>query len=726
MFKKVVKKMCFVGLGVAAGLIFMIGIMLPEEVQAGFEQELAQSSGETMITEGCFFDDSEGKLRITEEFDWNKIIRPSGDMDWDWINSLKTESVITAEIDLTGTIIFLENESEYEKDFGHCICFRDFINLETIHFTGNIDTRMKISLYRMFGGCSKLKSCDFSGFSGANVVDMNGMFSGCSSLTSLDLRGFNTSYVTDMASMFRGCISLKNIDLRGFDTSSVTDMGGMFWNCSSLITLDLESFDTSNVQYMGSMFRCCSSLTSLDLRNFNTSNVQHMGAMFSDCSSLMSLDLSNFDTSNVWKMSDMFSGCSSLTSLDLSNFDTSNVVDLVNEDGSIESLGMSQMFEGCSSLRSLDLSSFDTSNMQYMIDMFEDCSSLISLNLSSFNTTNMITMSQMFSGCSSLIRLDLSNFDTSNVVSMYCMFRDCSSLKSIDLSSFDTSNVRSMLLMFDGCSSLTSLNLSNFNTSNVTSMGGMFQKCNSLKQLDISNFDFGKTEIDSDSILYLFLRMDSIEQIKVPANLPYAIDLPYSLTLPDTTESYWTDTSGKECIEIQPGLSTPMTYYRKLRIAPGNTTTQQSQKTPLAKGKTFTDSKTKYKYKVTGSYAERPTAAFAGTAKKSKKITIPPTVTYQGVIYQVTSVWTKALKNNTKVTSLTIGNNISRIEKNAFAGCRNLKKITIKSEGLSFVGKNALKGIHKKCRIKVPSSKLKEYQKLFQKKGQKSTVKIRK
>lgn len=150
-----------------------------------------------------------------------------------------------------------------------------------------------------------------------------------------------------------------------------------------------------------------------------------------------------------------------------------------------------------------------------------------------------------------------------------------------------------------------------------------------------------------------------------------------------------------------------------------------NQKTvPLAKGKTFTDSKTKYRFKVTSPSAAKPTAAFAGTVKKEKKVTIPPSVTYQGITYQVTSVSAKALKGNTKITSLVVGKNITKIEKNAFEGCKNLNSITVKSKKLRSVGKNALKGIHKKCRIKVPSAKLKTYKKLFKKKGQKSSVKI--
>lgn len=66
------------------------------------------------------------------------------------------------------------------------------------------------------------------------------------------------------------------------------------------------------------------------------------------------------------------------------------------------------------------------------------------------------------------------------------------------------------------------------------------------------------------------------------------------------------------------------------------------------------------------------------------------------------------------------------IGKAAFKDCKNLKNITVKSTKLKTVKANALKGINKKATIKVPAKKLKNYQKLFRKKGQSSSVKIKK
>ncbi|MDD6069579.1 MAG: leucine-rich repeat protein [Clostridiales bacterium] len=73
-----------------------------------------------------------------------------------------------------------------------------------------------------------------------------------------------------------------------------------------------------------------------------------------------------------------------------------------------------------------------------------------------------------------------------------------------------------------------------------------------------------------------------------------------------------------------------------------------------------------------------------------------------------------------------MGKNVKSIGKEAFSGCSSLKNITNKSKSLKSVGKNALKGIHKKAVIKVPSSKYSAYKKLLKGKGQKNSVKIKK
>ena len=128
-----------------------------------------------------------------------------------------------------------------------------------------------------------------------------------------------------------------------------------------------------------------------------------------------------------------------------------------------------------------------------------------------------------------------------------------------------------------------------------------------------------------------------------------------------------------------------------------------------------------YKYKITSSKE----VSFAGIkSAKTKKVVIPKTVKIGGKTFKVTSVAKKALYKKTKVTSVTIGANVKTIGASAFAGCKKLSTITIKSNVLKSAGKNAFKGIKATAKIKVPSKKLKAYKKVLKNKGQGRKVKI--
>ena len=101
--------------------------------------------------------------------------------------------------------------------------------------------------------------------------------------------------------------------------------------------------------------------------------------------------------------------------------------------------------------------------------------------------------------------------------------------------------------------------------------------------------------------------------------------------------------------------------------------------------------------------------------KKAKKVTIPATVTIDGITYKVTDIAPNAFKGCKKLKKITIGAGVTTIGKKAFTGCKHLKNIIIKSKKLKKIGKNAFKGINKTAKIKVPKNKLKAYKKLFKK-----------
>lgn len=135
----------------------------------------------------------------------------------------------------------------------------------------------------------------------------------------------------------------------------------------------------------------------------------------------------------------------------------------------------------------------------------------------------------------------------------------------------------------------------------------------------------------------------------------------------------------------------------------------------------------KIKYRVTSDTSGGGTVAVYGVSdKNAKSYTIQNSVTIDGYTYKVTEISSKAFANCKKATGIVLGTNIKSIGKEAFMNCKKLKTLTIKSKKLKTVGKNALKGIYSKATIKVPSSSLSKYKKLFKGKGQKTSVKIKK
>lgn len=135
--------------------------------------------------------------------------------------------------------------------------------------------------------------------------------------------------------------------------------------------------------------------------------------------------------------------------------------------------------------------------------------------------------------------------------------------------------------------------------------------------------------------------------------------------------------------------------------------------------------------------------------KKKATCIIPETIQINGETYRVIGIGAKAFYNNkrlvsvvipdtvtqignnafagcTKLKTVTIGKGIRIIEKNAFKNCKSLKSLTIKGTKLRAIGKAALKGIHAKCKIKVPAKKQVRYKMLLKGKGQKVSVKVTK
>lgn len=181
-----------------------------------------------------------------------------------------------------------------------------------------------------------------------------------------------------------------------------------------------------------------------------------------------------------------------------------------------------------------------------------------------------------------------------------------------------------------------------------------------------------------------------------------------------------------------------------------------------------------YQYKITNENTTgKGTVSVQGLAKKKSvtSVTVPKTIKNNGIVYKVTAVGSKAFYKNNKIKTVNIGNNVTLIGKNAFSQCSKLTKVIlgnkvttisdygfskcknlqtvsigtglkklgngvfsdnaklkslmITSKKLVTVGKSNLKNV-RNLKIKVPSSKVKSYKRLFSAQGQKKNVVVTK
>lgn len=138
-----------------------------------------------------------------------------------------------------------------------------------------------------------------------------------------------------------------------------------------------------------------------------------------------------------------------------------------------------------------------------------------------------------------------------------------------------------------------------------------------------------------------------------------------------------------------------------------------------AKGDTITASDTQYIVTKAGTKKAAGTVAFASPKTGVKKITIPATITVNGIKYKVTSISAEAFSGNKTVTKVTIGKNVKTIGKKAFFNCESLTEIKINTKKLtkSSVKADAFKGVNSKCTVSVPSAKKTAYTTILQKTG---------
>lgn len=553
--------------------------------------------------------------------------------------------------------------------------------------------------------------------------------------------------ITRTANMFSGCSNMVSVDLSSLDTSNVEDMSFMFTGCSSLTSVDVSGFDISSVSNMGFMFDGCSSLESLDISGFkfNKNNYYSMDTVLYECSGLKTFtvpadlpeDISLPGTSVIY-------GKDSETYIENSNF---YWVDSNGNECTVaaKNLSTSMIYSKIEKTSTDSKDSTEKEEETNQQDVPQQQEGKQQQDAQTINDTNIlysgvdgaltwtidktglltVTGSGDYKGSipqwagkdyrkkitSAIVKVDKITKTTN-------MFWYCTNMISVDVSGLDTRSVTDMSYMFARCEKLTTIDVSGFNTYGVNDYGGMFGYCKSLAFIDISSFYFKPDSIISS----LFLNCDNLISIKMPkvSNV--------TSFLPKYSQYYWRNTSsGCECEEVIRNSSKSITYTRV-------------KKTAIKKGHKYED----YwgRYKVTN--ASKRTVEYMGmssaiSANKNDIVYIFETVSIRGKSYKITSIAKKAMRNNTKITGVNIGGNVSVIGDSAFEGCKkleaiiignkvrkigkksfykckNLDEIYIASTCLNSIGSKAFKKINKKYRLygAKKSKKFKsKYKKLF-------------
>jgi hypothetical protein len=121
-------------------------------------------------------------------------------------------------------------------------------------------------------------------------------------------------------------------------------------------------------------------------------------------------------------------------------------------------------------------------------------------------------------------------------------------------------------------------------------------------------------------------------------------------------------------------------------------------------GSTIKDSKSKASYVVISDKKTNPTVKYVkSNNKNAKSVTVPASIKVGNVIYRVTEVGAKALKNNRKVKKVTLGKNVKKIDDEAFAGCIVLTNISLNAN-LTTIGEKAFNGCTALKSLSLPAN----------------------
>ena len=214
---------------------------------------------------------------------------------------------------------------------------------------------------------------------------------------------------------------------------------------------------------------------------------------------------------------------------------------------------------------------------------------------------------------------------------------------------------------------------------------------------------------------------------------------PSAMPTPSASGTPTASPSASNAPTQNPTVSSAPTGNLSASAAPGTTAqpgeTGQPQKPeettapeakPAEKGEKLRD-KNGAGYIVTKADSKNPEVAYQKAAATKGTVVVPDTVVVDGTTYKVTSIEKKAFGTGKKIKTIILGKNVKYIKKDAFADCKTLRKIIVKTKKLTkkTVAKKAFRGVRKNVRIVVPKKKKQAYRKLFYQRGLNKKVKIR-
>ena len=471
-------------------------------------------------------------------------------------------------------------------------------------------------------------------------------FSGCTKLTSIVIPNSVTSIGS---SAFSGCSGLTSVTIG----NSVTSIGNeAFWGCSGLTSITIPNSVTS---IGSSAFFSCSGLTSVEIPNSVTS----IGSFaFHGCSGLTSVEIPNSVTSIG---NSAFYGCSNLkTVINLSNLTLSKG----SSDYGYVAYYADKVINGAV----VDNFVFFTIDGKHTLVAYLGNATEITLP-DNYNGENYVIGNDAFKGCSGLTSIEIPNSVTSIGNSA---FYGCSGLTSIEIPNSVTSIGDSA---FEGCSSLASIVIPN----SVTNIGnGAFEGCNNIKFLEINTSSVGTMFRDMKSLRKLVIGND-VENI--PDNAFNGCSNLSSVTVGSKIKeikSY----SFNGCYNIAKVFwltNTPPTGYEYLF---GKTNYVSNNKYTKLENKVVTQFLNS-NFEIDGivyiptSLADRKCCvADYNPGVNNRGVSIPSTVTYQGVELIVGDVMPHAFYKNELIGAVALENK-GMIGKSAFESCNNLTRVEI-------------------------------------------------